>query len=172
MAKGPFIPRTDTEFVGWHDRHKAGATAIGATLGIVTEDLTEIGEDNTEIHAKVSAAATANVAAKQANKTKDDARREIEARVRKFAKRVKGHRNYTEALGIQLGIEGAEDTTDMTQAQPTLAASALGKGQVEVAFNKSKADGGAKREGCVQRPIARIFARHALSLLCLRHGLA
>jgi hypothetical protein len=135
------MPKSDAEFVNWHDRLKAGATAIGATLGIAADDLTEIGDDNTDIHAKVSAAATANVTAKQANKAKDDARREIEGHVRRFAKRVKGHRSYTEAHGIQLGIEGAVDTTDMNEAQPVLVGTALGKGAVEIGFNKMLADG-------------------------------
>lgn len=141
MAKSDYMPKNDDAFVNWHDRLKTGATAIGATLGITADDLTEIGDDNTDIHAKVNTAGTASVAAKTANKAKDDARRDIEARVRKFAKRVKGHRNYTEALGIQLGIEGMQDTTDMTQAQPTLVANPLPRGVVELAFNKSKADG-------------------------------
>jgi len=141
MAKGAFLPRNDELLVGWHDRFKAAATDIGATLGIVADDLTEIGADNTALHTDVGAAATASAAAKQANKDKDDTRREVEGHIRKFAKRVKGHRNYTEALGIQLGIVGAEDTTDMTVAQPTLVANPLPHGAVEIAFNKSKADG-------------------------------
>lgn len=141
MAKRDYMPSNDAAFLLFHDKLKTAATAIGATVGITPDDLTEIGDDNTVIHAKVSTANTANVTAKQATKDKDDTRREIEARVRKFAKRVKGHRNYTEAVGIQLGIEGTQDTTDMTQAQPTLVANPLLRGVVEVAFNKSKADG-------------------------------
>ena len=141
MAKSDYMPKSDAEFVSWHDRLKTAATAIGVTLGIVADDLTEIGDDNTDIHAKVSGAATASVAAKQANNAKDNSRRAIEARVRLLAKRVKGHRNYTEALGIQLGIEGVAVTTDMTVAQPTLVANPLAHGAVEIAFNKSKADG-------------------------------
>jgi ribosomal protein L21 len=128
-------------FVGWHDRLKVAATAIGAVLGITADDLTEIGADNTAIHTKVTAAATANVAAKQATRDKDETLAAVKARVRKFAKRVLGHRDYTEAQGIQLGIVGEEDTTDMTVAQPVLVANPLPHGAVEIAFNKSKADG-------------------------------
>jgi hypothetical protein len=127
--------------VTWHDSFKTQATAIGATLSIGTDDLTEINADNTAIHTKTTAATTAAVAAKKATKDKDDARSDVEGHVRQLAKRVKGHRNYTEALGIQLGIVGSEDTTDMTVAQPTLVANPLPHGAVEVAFNKSKADG-------------------------------
>jgi hypothetical protein len=141
MAKGAYLPKSDAELVSWHDRFKTAATSIGATLGIVAEDLTEIGADNTAIHTKVTAAATAAAAAKQATAAKDDARSDVEGHVRQLAKRIKGHRNYTEALGIQLGIVGSEDTTDMTVAQPTLVANPLPHGAVEVAFNKSKADG-------------------------------
>jgi hypothetical protein len=54
---------------------------------------------------------------------------------------VKGHRAYTETKGKQLGIVGSGDSTDMTQAQPTLVGTALGQGQAEIAFNKMLADG-------------------------------
>jgi hypothetical protein len=39
MAKGAYLPKSDAELVSWHDRFKIAATAIGATLGIVAEDL-------------------------------------------------------------------------------------------------------------------------------------
>jgi hypothetical protein len=141
MAKKDYMPSNDAAFLLFHDKLKTEATAIGATLGITADDLTEIGADNTSAHTVVNAAVTASSAAKQANREKDDALAEIKGHVRKFAKRVLGHRNCTEALRIQLGLVGAEDTTDMTQEQPTLVATAVGHGQVEVAFTKSKADG-------------------------------
>jgi hypothetical protein len=65
----------------------------------------------------------------------------VKVNVRKLAKRVFGHRAYTEQKGIRLGLIGAEDATDMTQAQPVLVGTALGKGQSEIAFNKLQADG-------------------------------
>jgi hypothetical protein len=151
MPKGEFIPGSDGALLLWHDKLKTQATAIGATLGITADDLTEIGDDNTEIHAKVNTATTATTAAQTANQQKADAKRELVQHVRLFAKRVKGHRNYTTALGIQLGVEGAEDTTDMTVAQPTVVANPLPHGVVELAFNKSKADGVnlyCQRDGC------------------------
>jgi len=141
MPKNEFMPANDEQFVGWHDRMKATTTSIGAALGITADDLTEIGTDNTAAHAKVNAAATASTAAQTANRKKTATLGEVKAHVRKFAKRVKGHRDCTEALLIQLGLVGASDSTDMTQAQPTLVGNALGKGQVEVAFNKMLADG-------------------------------
>jgi hypothetical protein len=60
--KKDYIPSSDDALVGWHDRLKTAATAIGATLGIAADDLTEIGTDNTAIHTDVSAAATATAA--------------------------------------------------------------------------------------------------------------
>ena len=141
MAKRDYMPKPDATFLLFHDKLKREATAIGATLGITADDLTEIGADNTAAHTKVDAAVTANSAAQQANRDKNETLAAIKAHIRKFAKRVQGHRNYTEALGIQLGIVGAEDSTDMTVAQPVLVANPLPHGAVEIAFNKSKADG-------------------------------
>jgi antitoxin component of RelBE/YafQ-DinJ toxin-antitoxin module len=135
------MPSNDAAFLLFHDKLKREATAIGAGLGITADDLAEITADNTAAHQKVDAAVTANSAAKQSNKDKDNTLAAIKARVRKFAKRVLGHRDYTEEQGIQLGIVGMEDSTDMTVAQPVLVANPLPHGAVEVAFNKSKADG-------------------------------
>jgi hypothetical protein len=50
MAKGDYMPKSDVEFVNWHDRFKVAATSIGTTLGIAADDLTEIGTDNPGIH--------------------------------------------------------------------------------------------------------------------------
>jgi len=135
------MPSNDAAFLLFHDKLKREATAIGAALGISADDLAEITADNTAAHAKVDTAVNANSAAKQANKDKDNTLAAIKARVRKFAKRVLGHRDYTEEQGIQLGIVGVEDSTDMTIAQPVLVANPLPHAVVEIAFNKSKADG-------------------------------
>ena len=140
MPRNEFMPTNDAQFLVWHDKMKAAATTIGTALGITADDLTEIGTDNTAAHAKVNAAVTASTAAQTAIHQKNDALADVKANVRLFAKRVKGHRDYTEAQGIQLGIVGAEDTTDMTVEQPTLAGNPLPGFAVEVGFTKSNAD--------------------------------
>jgi len=60
---------------------------------------------------------------------------------RLLAQRIKKSTTYTEVIGKQLNIIGAEDTTDMTQEQPTLFANVKAGGVVEIDFNKMDAEG-------------------------------
>src|SRR5438445_6126123 len=71
---------------------------------------------------------------------------------RALAARIKAHPAYTVALGSLLGIEGPQDTTDLTTSKPTLAGvdPARRDGVVELDFDKSISDGVniyAKRDG-------------------------
>jgi hypothetical protein len=141
MPKSDYIPPADADLVIWHDRFKTAATNIGATLGILAADLTEITNDNTNLRAKVTASATATAAAQQAARDKQTTRKTVEDNIRRLARRLKVHKNYTAALGEQLGIEGAEDTTDLTTAKPKLTAVVGLHGKVELQFTKGKADG-------------------------------
>ena len=141
MPRGEIIPSNDGAFLLFHDNLKTQATALAATLGITADDQAELAADNTASHTTVSDAVEKNGVAQTANGLKNDTRREVAGHLRLLIKRIKGHRNYTATLGKQLGIEGAADTTDMTMAQPTLVANPLAHGAVEIAFNKSKADG-------------------------------
>ena len=141
MAKQDFIPNPDADFLTFHDQLKTAATSIGATLDIVAGDLTVLGNDNTAAHAKVATATTASAAAQQATADKRTTRRAVEGRVRALARRLKGHANYTEALGQQLGIIGPEDSTDLSTAKPTLTGTALPHGATEIGFNKSASQG-------------------------------
>ena len=53
---------------------------------------------------------------------------------RALANRIKAHPADTVAFGQQLEIIGAEDTTDLTQQQPTLKAQAVTPGSANVDF--------------------------------------
>lgn len=141
MAKQDFIPNPDADFLTFHDQLKTAATSIGATLDITAGDLTTLGNDNTAAHAKVATANTASAAAQQATADKRTTRRAVEGRVRAFARRLKTHTNYTEALGQQLGIIGPEDSTDLATAKPTLTGTILPHGATEIGFNKSVSEG-------------------------------
>ncbi len=69
---------------------------------------------------------------------------------RALAARIKAHPAYTVALGSLLGIEAAQDTTDLTTSKPTLAGVDQTGGVVELDFDKSISDGVniyAKRDG-------------------------
>ena len=141
MAKSDYLPPKDSEYLLWHDKFKTGVTANIATFGLVAGDATAVNADNTDIHAKIASVETTAAVAKQAVADKNTSRRATELRARALAQRIKAHPAYTVALGNLLGIEGPEDSTDLSTAKPTLKGSAKGGGSVEITFNKSKSEG-------------------------------
>ena len=150
MAKSDFIPPQDNNLLVWHDRFKTNVLANAATFGLVAADTTIITNDNTDIHAKITSLNAVQAAVKMAVADKNTSRRNAEAHARALARRIKAHPAYTVALGNLLGIEGPEDTTDLTTSKPTLTGADRTGGSVEIGFNKSISDGVnlySKREG-------------------------
>jgi hypothetical protein len=141
MAKQDYIPRQDTEFLAWHDNFKTQAAAVAATVGLIAADTTVINNDNAELHTKHTAMVTAKAAQQAATAGKKNSFRNVSDRTRALANRIKTHAAYTTAIGEQLGIVGAEDTTDLNTAKPTLRLTAATPGNVRIEFNKGLSDG-------------------------------
>ncbi len=141
MAKQDYIPRPDLDYLAWHDQFETALGSVGAGLGVTPAEITEIGDDNADLHTKGTASNAASAAAKQATADFRSTRIPSEKRVRNLAQRVKRHPGYTEAIGQQLGIIGPEDSTDLNNAKPTLTGRVLGNSEVEIAFNKSVSSG-------------------------------
>ena len=139
MAKQYFIPKQQTPYVQWHDTLKGGVTAT--TPGATAADATMLTADNATLHAKLTAATLADNASKAAHADLNTAIAASKTNARLLAQRIKKSTAYTEVIGKQLNIIGAEDTTDMTQEQPTLYASVKAGGVVEIDFNKMDAEG-------------------------------
>ena len=139
MPKQDAIPKTQDAYLKWHDLLKAGVSAT--TPGATAADVTMLAADNTALHAKMTAAATADNAAHAAHVDLNKAIGTSQTNARALAQRIKKSTTYTETVGKQLGIVGPDDTTDMAQAQPTLAATARSAGVVEIAFKKLDAEG-------------------------------
>src|SRR6266581_5688495 len=89
MPKSDFIPRTDSDFLVWHDQFKTAVLAQAATFGLVAADTTPITNDNTDIHAKVTSVNSTSAIATQAVADKNTSR----ANANKHARPVR------EALG-------------------------------------------------------------------------
>ena len=141
MAKSDYIPARDNDFLVWHDQFKAAATAQAATLGLTPADTGAVGADNASLHTKITALNNAAAVAQQATADKTATRQTVEKNVRALARRIKAQTSYTTAIGAQLGIEGPQDTTDLTTAQPTLDGTDQTGGVVQLNFSKSKSDG-------------------------------
>ena len=139
MAKQYFIPKQQTPYVQRHDTLKGGVSVT--TPGATAADATMLTADNATLHAKLTAATLADNASKAAHADLNTAIAASKTNARLLAQRIKKSTAYTDVIGKQLNIIGAEDSTDMTQEQPTLFASVKAGGVVEIDFNKMDAEG-------------------------------
>jgi hypothetical protein len=137
--KRPYMPREKGVYVLWHDNLKTTATAT--VPGVTAGDVTAVAANNTDLHAKQTAASAAEHAAKAAHAAFDAAIAASKDQARTMIKNIKNNPGYTVESGNTLNIEGAEDTTDMSQQQPSLIANARSNGVVEIVFNKMLAEG-------------------------------
>jgi hypothetical protein len=135
------MAKSEGNLLIWADKFLPAVTEAATTLGLTPEDITEITGKCTEMRSVINNAVAKSAAAQKATRDKNTALVGIKAFFRELVRRLKAHKNYTDGHGVAMGIEGPEDTTDMTQAQPVLVGTALGQGQVEIAFNKMLADG-------------------------------
>jgi len=139
MAKQYFIPKQQAPYVQWHDTLKGGVSVT--TPGATAADATMLTADNATLHAKLTAATLADNASKAAHADLNTAIAASKTNARLLAQRIKKSTAYTDVIGKQLNIIGAEDSTDMTQEQPTLYANVKAGGVVEIDFNKMDAEG-------------------------------
>jgi hypothetical protein len=139
MAKRPFVPKTQNAYLKWHDNLKSGVTAT--TTGATAADVTMLAADNAALHDKMTAATNADNASKAAHADLNNAIAGSQANARKLAQRIKKSTGYTTVIGNTLQLEGAEDSTDMTQQAPVLNATAKANGVMELGFNKMDAEG-------------------------------
>src|SRR5712692_9021414 len=141
MPKSDFIPRTDSDFLVWHDQFKTAVLAQAATFGLLAADTTPITNDTTAVHAKVTSRNSTSSIATPCISDKNTSRANANKHARALAARIKAHPAYTVALGSLLGIEGPQDTTDLTTSKPTLTGIDQTGGVVELDFDKSISDG-------------------------------
>jgi hypothetical protein len=141
MAKQDYIPKADGPLLAFHDNFKNQVAALAATFGLTTGEVTAVANRNSDMHTKFSDSQAAKATAQAKAADKQVSFRTGVAETRALANRLKAHPSYTTALGEQLGIVGPEDTTDLTNAKPTLAAAAVTPGLVTIQFNKSISSG-------------------------------
>jgi hypothetical protein len=97
--------------------------------------------DNADLHTKLTAAILADNASRTAHMALNHSIAGSKKNARLLAGRIKKSTAYTEEDGKKLNIIGAEDSTDMTQEQPTLNVIIRANGVVEIDFNKIDAEG-------------------------------
>ena len=137
--KQPYMPRSQMPYIRWHDNLKNTVTAT--TPGVKTGDITAMAADNADMHTKQAAILPAEDTSKAAHDALNTSIARSRKQVSQMVTNIQNDPAYTVEAGKLLGIEGAEDTTDMTQQQPLLVATAKSNGVVELGFNKMLAEG-------------------------------
>src|SRR5665213_2117606 len=118
MAKRDAVPKTQDGYLKWHDTLTGGVNAN--TPGATAADMTMLTADNADLHAKMTAPTNADNASKAAHAALNVSIGNSQKNARALAQRIKKSTAYTVTVGNRLGIEGAEDSVDMSQQKPTL----------------------------------------------------
>ena len=113
---------------------------MASTFGLTAQDLTDFNADNALLHTDFSDATTKQNAALSATTTKKNTKRRVVGHSRALARRVKSHSTYEEAIGDNMGLEGPDDSTDLSQSSPGLRVQLTPDG-VLVRFVKGTSDG-------------------------------
>jgi len=141
MAKQDFLPDGDPQFQGHHDNLNVQLPSVAPKYNVTAPQQTEVSTDNVKVHTDFGDAASKRAASQAATTKKRATRRSVEGHVRALARQIKAHPAYDPADGQLLGIVGPEDTTDLTNAKPTLVLRNVTPGIIELGFNKSVSDG-------------------------------
>src|SRR5436190_14360299 len=141
MAKGDYVPKVDAGSLAWHDQFTRAMADHGAELNFSPAEIAEVVADNAEYHADYSDAVIKKAAAKSANAKKDATRDRVIKRARRYGGRGKVQPGYNEGLGKIFGIVGHEPTVDLQTSKPRLRAKDLGRGRVQLRYNKSISQG-------------------------------
>lgn len=133
MPKSTFIPAADHDFLIWFDHFLA---ALSTAHGVSESDLNALKLAGDDFHAKTTFAGNAAATA-----DKNHSRQTAEALIRAEVRRIKAHADYTEGMGVHLGVEGTEQTHDLGAVKPNLNGIDQTGGVVWLSFTKYKSDG-------------------------------
>jgi len=133
------------QFMDKHDLLKDGmGKPEAAPLNISPADQATVTADNTDMHAKKTASATADAVAQQATKDKNNSFALGEKNYRAIRQRIMKSPAYTPALGEMLGIERTQSAPAGAMStdgpQPVLRGKALDTGGAEIKSNKGDAE--------------------------------
>ncbi|MDD5265875.1 MAG: hypothetical protein PHO08_01935 [Methylococcales bacterium] len=138
MPKSTFIPNADHDFLIWLDHFIANLTP---EYGVLESDLNALKAASADFRAKTAHANDVAALGKQATADKNASRAIAEALIRAEVRRIKARSDYTEGKGAHLGIEGPENTYDLSTAHPDLTGIDQTGGVVALSFSKYKSDG-------------------------------
>lgn len=138
MPKSNFIPPADHDFLVWIEHFISNLTP---NYGLAESDLNALKTASADFHAKAAHVGDTAAAAKQATADKNDSRHSAETLIRAEVRRIKARSDYTGGQGAQLGIEGAENTFNLSTSSPSLTGIDQTGGLVALSFPKYKSEG-------------------------------
>jgi hypothetical protein len=141
MAKVDFVPTRDSELDNWLGNFESKSASVAEMLGVAKADIDNMQELINAREASFQSLHTKREEAKAATKAYEQAKKTAISGVRALARRFKASPAYSAALGAELGIIGAEDTSAKTTLQKPSLKLSLNGGKIAIAFVKGKSDG-------------------------------
>ena len=138
MRRKDWYPKVDAELIGWSKAFEAKLSEIAGALSIPPEDVAEIRATGAALRADIQANNSAQRAAQSARAKKDATLALAEKAYRALARRMKAAPGYIASMGEGAGIEGDEQSVDMSTYAPKLSAHITG-GHIELRFVKGPA---------------------------------
>src|SRR5258706_11181856 len=120
MKKRDYIPETQLGYLAWQDTFIPAASGIAGVIGLTPADLTALTTRNTDLHGKYATMQASQNAAKSATAAYNTSEADSRAADRVLVQRIKLNPGCTPPIAEELGITGAENTTDLTTSKPTL----------------------------------------------------
>lgn len=99
MPLQDFLPKKQDAYLKWHDKYLKELKLLPAGFGIAAGEVTQVQDDNDELHAKMAAVVDADAAAKVAHADLNAIITSSQATARGQARRIKPNPAYLPALG-------------------------------------------------------------------------
>jgi hypothetical protein len=129
-----YVPYRFNEQPPWAENMKVKILIHAATVGLTPVEMTEVGDTCQGIIDANNKVAAKRLELDEAMNNRDDVQKTLLKRLRQIINRIRNHKNYTTAIGGELGIIGSSYERDLDNIRPTLKPVAQA-GYVKVRFN-------------------------------------
>ena len=110
MSSKDYYPKSEGDVMPWLENFNKKLPSYAATLGIPSTTVTQMQTESTDAGQKIKDAAAAKNTWQSAVSAKTDALAQVEKHVRDQVVVFKRNANYTEAIGLDLGVIGPSQT--------------------------------------------------------------
>jgi len=141
MKRKPYFPDALSLQRAWLVNFKAKIAVYGPILGLSAEEITKKQNAAQAIIDAIDAANEAATAAKAKNKAKKEALKENMVPIRSSVGTMKNHDDYTEEIGVDMGIVGEESDFDPDKAKTVVKLEKVPQGP-EIKFTLEGCEGG------------------------------